>query len=119
MIPEYIRPATEEEVKPIAEGADLTGSTVVWAWPNEKGVCDLAVLRQCMEIDPLHFLGSSGTQRKLMFIWAMCNMLKASGTREIYFNVDVEGGEEWIKFLAKLGASRLNAKPQFRFKLAL
>jgi hypothetical protein len=118
MLP-YIRPATEEEVKPIAEGADLTGSTAVWAWPNEKGVCDLAVLRNCMEIDPVHFFGSQSTQRKMLFFWAACNMLKASGTREVYFNVDAEGSEEYVQFLEKLGASRLNAKPQFRFKLAL
>lgn len=118
MIP-FIRPATEEEVEPIKEGSDLTGSTSVWAWPNDKGATDLAVIRQALEIDPVHFAETSGNQRKLMLFWAVCNMLKASGTREVYFNINSEGTEDYQAILEKMGASKLNAKPQYRYKLAL
>lgn len=118
MIP-FIRPASEEEVEKIKPTADLTASSAVWSWPSDKGDSDIAVLRQCMEIDPVNFGASAGKQRKHMFFWALCNMLKATGAREIYFNIDAEGSEDYTAVLEKMGATKTTIKPQFRFKLAL
>jgi hypothetical protein len=118
MIP-AIRLATEEELKPIADKSDLGPNTVVWAWPNDGKDSDLAVIRSCVELDPMWFAKTSGLQRKALFFWALLNMVKVTGTKEIYFDVDVDGSEEYISILEKMGAKRTTDKPQFRFKLGL
>lgn len=116
MIP-FIRPGTPEEVEEIRSKSDLTATSAVWSWPNEKSSPDIAVIRQCLEIDPVHFSASSSPHRKAFFFWGLCNMLKATGTREIYFNIDAEGSEEYSAVLEKMGAHRTTDKPQLRFKL--
>jgi len=118
MIP-FIRVATKEEVEPIQEKADLTPSTQVWAWLNDKGEPDLAVIRNCMEVDPVFFAKTSGNSRKAFFFWGICNMIKAGGASEIYFDVDAEGSQEYIAILEKMGAVKTTEKPQYRFKLGL
>lgn len=79
----------------------------------------MAVLRQCPEIDPMYFAETSGSARRATFAWALMNMLKVSGTREIYFNVDAEGQEAYIALLEKMGAKCVSPVPQKRFKLEL
>jgi hypothetical protein len=115
----FVRPATPEELEPIKAQSDLTASSVVWAWPNGDKAPDLAVIRQCLEVDPMWFSDDSGHSRRGMFAWAILNLLKAQGTREIYFNVDTEGQEPYVALLEKIGAKRTTNKPQFRFKLEL
>jgi len=117
MIP-FIRPATKEEVEPILTKADLTPTSSVWAWPN-KELVDLAVIRQCVEVDPVIFAENSGNQRKAMFFWGLLNMLKATGTNEVYFDVDAENNEAYIEILEKMGAKKTTEKPQYRFKMGL
>ena len=109
-----IRLATEEEVKQIAETSDLTASSVVWVWDNDK-----AVIRTALEIDPVHFAPTSGNQRKALFFWALQNMVRVTGTKEIYFNIDAEGTEDYQAVLEKMGAQKTTSKPQYRYKLNL
>ena len=118
MIP-GIRLATPEEVEKIASSADLTPTSAVWAWPNPKGDTDVAVFRQCTEIDPMFFAETSGSQRRVLFIWALLNMARANGVREVYCDVDAEGFEDYIETLKKMGAEQTTLKPQFRFKMVL
>lgn len=116
MIP-FIRPGTPEEVEEIRSKSDLTASSTVWSWPNEKATPDTAVIRQCMEIDPVFFSPTASPHRKAFFFWGLCNMLKATGSRELYFNIDAEGSEDYVAVLEKMGAKRTTDKPQLRFKL--
>lgn len=118
MIP-FIRKAAKEEVEPIKDKADLTAATEVWVWPNDKSEPDVAVIRQCVELDPVFFAPTSGNSRKAFFAWGLLNMLKATGVGEVYFNVDAEGTEDYVAILEKMGAVKTTAKPQFRFKLGL
>lgn len=118
MIPP-IRPATKEEIETIAAESDLTPTSAVWAWPQEGKLSDMAVVRQCMEIDPMHFAPTSASHRKAFFAWGLFNMLRVSGVNEIYFNIDTEGMEDYISILEKMGAQKTSAKPQYRFKLVL
>ena len=118
MIP-GIRLATPEEIEQIKDHADLTPSTRVWAWPNPKGQPDLAVIRNCMEIDPMFFAETSGNQRKALFGWGLFNVIRANGVPEIYCQVDAEGYEDYIEILKKMGAQATTTKPQYRFKVVL
>ena len=118
MIP-GIRLATQEEVDKIASKSDLTPTSRVWTWPNEKGDPDLAVIRQCTEVDPIFFGETSGNQRKVLFSWGIFNVLRAMGLTEIYCQVDAEGFEDYIAILEKMGAEKTTTKPQFRFKIPL
>lgn len=118
MIP-FIRNASENEINSIKDRADLTASSSVWCWPDDKGEVDSAVIRQCVEIDPVFFAPTSGNSRKMFFFWGLVNMLKANGAREVYFDIDAEGSEQYVNILEKLGATKTTAKPQYRFKLVV
>lgn len=118
MIP-AVRLATPEEVEKIRETSDLTNATSVWVWPNEGKDSDMAVVRNCLEIDPMHFGKDSGHQRKALWGWTLFNMLRSNGVKEIYFNIDAEGMEDFTSILEKMGASRTTAKPQYRFRMNL
>lgn len=67
----------------------------------------------------MYFGETSGTARRATFAWALMNMLRVSGTKEIYFNVDHEGQEIYISLLEKMGAKCVSPVPQRRFKLEL
>lgn len=118
MIP-GIRLATQEEVDKIKDRADLTPASAVWTWPKDNGEPDMAVIRACTEIDPMFFSPTSNNQRKVMFAWGIFNVLRAMNTREVYFDVDAEGMEDYISLLEKMGAEKTTTKPQFRFKLVI
>lgn len=115
---EFFRIATPEEVQGIAEHSDLTNSSAVWALPN-KDTVDLGVIRNCVELDPVFFSPISGNTRKAMFFWGIANMLKATGAREVYFNIDADSSEEYKAVLEKLGSVPTTLKPQIRYKLVL
>lgn len=108
-----IRLATEEEVKTIAERADLTRGCSVWAMGK-----DLAVVRQCIELDPVFYAEDSSNQRKLVFIWGLMNMLRATGTPEVYFNVPV-ALEQYRKVVEHFGAEPTSMEPEIRYKKSL
>lgn len=114
---EFFRRASEEEVKQIQDKSDLTPSSAVWAWPNEKGEPDIGIIRGCTELDPVHFGSTSGNSRKALFFWGIVNMLKASGLQEVYFNIDADSTEEYKNILDRLGAKPTTSKPQIRYKL--
>lgn len=118
MIP-FIRLANKEELEKIKDKADLTSTCAVWTWPNDRGEPDVAVIRQCVELDPMFFAPTSGNSRKAFFAWGLLNMLRATGVNEVYFDVDAEGFEDYIAILEKMGAVKTTSKPQFRFKLGL
>lgn len=114
-----IRTATPEEIEEIKSKSDLTPTSTVWAWPNERGSADLGVIRSCTELDPVFFSPESGSQRKALFFWAASNIIKAMGSHEIYFNIDADAPEEYKNVLNKLGAEPTTSKPQIRYKLSL
>ena len=118
MIP-GIRLATPEEVEGVKDHSDLTPLSQVWVWPNEKGTPDIAVLRNCLETDPVIFGETSGGQRKALFYWSLCNMLRASGRGEVYFSIDADSPQEYIDILKKMGGEQTTEKPQLRFKVIL
>lgn len=116
MIP-FIRSASPGEIDSIKDKADLTPTSAVWSWPNDNGSVDLAVIRRCVEVDPVIFAETSGNSRKALFFWSLVNMLKMTDAHEVYFDIDAEGSEQYQVVLEKLGAVKTTTKPQFRYKL--
>jgi hypothetical protein len=111
---DIIRVATPEEIEAIASKADLTTASQVITFGGK----DFAVLRQCMEIDPMFFAEESSHQRKLIFAMNLETTLRLNGAKEYYFNVPVRD-EKYIKVLEALGAQPTSQEPELRFKKVL
>lgn len=109
-----IRYATPEEVDAIAANSDITPSTTVVSYGGK----DLAVIRQCTEIDPMYFHADSKTVRRLMFAMNLETVLRLQGVREIYFNVPAHD-KEYMKVLETWGAEPTSKEPEIRFKKVL
>ena len=110
---EPIRVATKEEVKRVAESADLTPTSSVLAFGN-----DIAVVRSCMELDPVMFDPRSNNARKLLFVWGLENILRANGVTEYYFNIDLKD-VAWQRVVEKHGAEQQSQTPEIRYKKLL
>lgn len=111
---DIVRLATPEEVEGIASDSDLTSASSVITFGGK----DFAVLRSCMEIDPMHFHPDSTTQRRLIFAMNLETMLRLNGVKEVYFNVPVSD-EKYIKVLETWGATPTSKEPELRFKKVL
>lgn len=111
---DIVRLATPEEIETIAASSDLTTASSVITFGGK----DFAVLRQCMEIDPMHFAPESSTQRRLIFGMNLETMLRLNGVKEVYFNVPVRD-EKYIKVLDTWGATPTSKEPELRFKKVL
>lgn len=109
-----IRLATPEEIEGIAADSDLTPASSVVTFGGK----DFAVVRQCWEIDPMHFAPDSSTSRRLIFGMNLETMLRFNGVKELYFNVPV-ADEKYIKVLETWGASPTSREPELRFKKVL
>lgn len=113
-----VRVATPEEVASIAEQADLTPTSTVFAFERPGGEPDLLVARIALELDPIFFQPQSGTARRAAFVWDAQNHFRKLGYTEYYFGVNVDD-KEWIATIEKWGAERTTDYPEFRFKKTL
>jgi hypothetical protein len=109
-----IRVATPEEVEKIAPTSDLSSIVNVVT----MGGKDFAVIRNCIEIDPMKFAPESTTQRRLIFAMNLETVMRLNGVKEIYFNVPVSD-EKYIKVLETWGAEPTSREPELRFKKVL
>lgn len=111
---ESIRLATEEEVQKVAATSDLSFATSVVTFGGK----DFAVLRNCFEVDPIHFHEESKDRRKLLFLMNLETALRLQGVKEFYFNIaaDDTATQEVMK---SFGAEATSKVPEIRFKKAL
>lgn len=114
---QLIRPATEEEVKSIADSADLSDGTVVVALDTPKGPI-LAVLRYPVEVDPVVFPEGCDNRQKFIFMRDVATGLKWQGRASFYFNIKADDAE-WLQTAEKWGAERVSEAPEYRLKKAL
>ena len=115
---EAIRLATEQEINKIKDTADITLSSRIIAMDNPKGEADIAVIRQCVEVDPVYFSDASATNRRAMFLWGIENILRFQGSPEYYFNISPDD-ESWKKIVEHWGAREIFNTPQQRYKKVL
>lgn len=111
---DVIRLANEAEVKEISSRSDLTNASSVVTFGGK----DFAVIRNCWEIDPVHFDPASSDKRKALFLMNLETALRLQGVKEFYFNVDASD-ENYINLLKHWGAEPTNPNPEIRFKKAL
>lgn len=110
---EPIRLATPEEIEAIASKSDLGPDCRVMAFGK-----DLAVIRNCYEIDPVHFAEGTPDSRKVAFLWGLENMMRMVGVPHYYFNIS-PSDERWKAIVEHWGASQISTEPELRFKKVL
>ena len=116
MIKERVRLATQEEVASIADSADLTTASAVFAYDRGEGAPPaLAVGRLANELDPVIFPEGITDRQRYDFMRLLENHLRLAGVREYYFNIRVSD-ETWIKTVLVWGAQQQSRGPEFRFR---
>lgn len=110
----HIRLATEEEVKRIRKDADLHPSSSVLALDGPNGEADLAVLRNCWEVDPVVYAEGTNDLRRAKFLWGLEERLIGAGIDRYYFQIAAEQ-EQYIKTVQHWGAEQVSAVPELRF----
>ena len=114
-----IRFATKEEVDSIRAESDLQPGCIVLAFDNEKtGKPDLAVIRQCIEVDPVLFSDETSTRRMTLFMWTLAQHLRLTQAPSFYFQTAVTN-EKWQQVAKTFGAIQISPEPEFRFKVEL
>jgi|SRR5581483_869904 len=114
---EPIRLATEDEIKAIADHADLASAASVVAF-GTGDTAVLAVLRNAFEIDPMISGDKVTTQRKAFFIWGLENALRMQGIKQYYFNV-LADDEKYRGIVESWGATAVSTAPEIRYKKVL
>lgn len=109
-----IRTATPEEIAAIASVSDITPTSEVLTFGGK----DFAVIRRCVEIDPMHFHEESTTSRKMIFALNLETVLRLTGVTEVYFNVAAKD-EAYRKVLDTWGAEPISQEPEIRYKKVL
>lgn len=107
-----IRLATEEEIKEIEAGSNLTAMSRVLVLGKMK-----AVWKICNELDPVYF---DGAPKPLMykFLWGLENLMKGSGVTEYYFNIPA-ADTQYQEVIEHLGGERQSKQPDYRYKINL
>lgn len=112
MTQDRIKLATPEQVEQIKENSNLTATCRVLAMGDQ-----IAVWRNCHEIDPLHPNGASPGQM-YKFMWGIENILLGAGVTEYFFNTPADD-THYTQILDRLGAKRLSKQPDYRWRVDL
>jgi hypothetical protein len=74
-----------------------------------------AVIRQCIEVDPVMYAEGSGLQHHALLIRDIEHFLMGSGTAAYYFNVPTDN-EPWRAAVEKWGAGQVSKAAEYRYK---
>src|SRR6266478_748146 len=111
---QHIRLATEEEVNAIRDKSDLMpGHTQVFALDAEQGTPDIAVVRNCFEINPVIYGNGTNDIRRAKFLWALEERLLGAGVDRYYTQIPAED-EHYLKVALHWGAERVSPTPEIR-----
>ena len=116
---EPLRLATPEEIEKVRKDGDLTSESIVLAMSHKDLETDLAVVRRCVELDPVYFAETSNTSRRATFIWGIENYLRLQGFPEYYFDVLKSATPEWVNIVEKWGGKCLSTDFRKRYKKVL
>lgn len=109
-----VRLATPEEVATIQSNSDLSFASTVFTYGGK----DFGVVRQCFEIDPMHFHPDSSTKRRMIFAMNLETILRFQGVKEVYFNVS-DDNTEMKEVVRTWGAEPTSPSPEIRYKKVL
>ena len=110
----HIRLASEDEVNAIRDKADLMpGHTSVLALDNAQGEADIAVVRQCVELNPVIYAKSTNDLRRVRFLYALEERFLGAGIDKYYFQLKADD-EHYIKVAKSWGAEQVSPFPEVR-----
>lgn len=112
-----LRVATPEEVAKIQANSDITPNCIILALDTQAGPA-FAVVRQAVEVDPIHFPEGASDKMKAFFLRDIETFLTAKGVDAFYFNI-LTTDEAWQNYVKHWGAEQLSTAPEFRFKRLL
>lgn len=115
---QHIRLATQEEVEKIRGESDLGQIYTVFARENRSGDTNLAVLKQVVELDPVHYAESSSVLEKTRFVFDLEERMLGAGVQHYYFNIAAEDAG-WQKVVKEWGAVQQSHGPELRFGRSL
>lgn len=110
----HIRLATEAEIDSIRDKSDiLPGHTQVLALDNKEGGADLAVVRNCVELNPVVYADGTNDLRRARFLYALEERFLGAGVDRYYFQLDAADAH-YIKVAKSWGAQQVSPHPEFR-----
>lgn len=111
-----LRPATKDEFESIKASSDIGPNCTVVALDTPNGAI-LSVVRQCWEVDPMHFPEGCDSRHKAAFLRDICHYMVGLGAPSFYFNINAS--EEFAAFREAVvvrGAEQVSVVPEIRFK---
>ena len=111
---QHIRLASPEEVEKIRDNSDLMpGHTAVYALDGPNGP-DLAVVRNCVEVNPVHYAEGTSDMRRVRFMWGLEERLLGAGVDRYYSQFD-SSKEDYLKVMEHYGFERVSPVPEYRY----
>jgi len=111
---QHIRVATEEEVNKIRDKSDLMpGYTQVLALDNDKGSADLAVVRNCYELNPVIYAEGTNDLRRARFLYSLEERFLGAGVDRYYFMLQADDAH-YIKVAKSWGAEQVSPHAEVR-----
>ena len=110
----HLRLATEEEINAIRDRSDLMPHhTQVLALDGDAGTPDIAVVRDCIEVNPVVYGSSTNDLRRARFLYALEERLLGAGVDRYYFQLDASN-LHYIKVAKAWGAEQVSPHPEVR-----
>jgi hypothetical protein len=111
----HIRLATTEEIDSIRDKADLMpDNTHVLALDADKGSPDIAVVRRCVEVNPVIYGSETNDLRRVRFIYSLEERLLGAGVDRYYSQFDASK-EDYMKVMEHYGFERISPQPEYRY----
>lgn len=111
----HIRLATKDEIDKVKEKSDpVLGHTQFLALDSDTGGVDIAVVRNCFEVNPIIYAEGTNDIRRAKFLWGLEERLLGAGIDRYYFQID-SSKEHYIKTVKHWGAEQVSEVPEFRF----
>jgi hypothetical protein len=110
----HIREATPEEIEKIRDKSDLMpGLTRIFALDNDSGGADIAVVRNCVEVNPVIYAEGTNDQRRARFLYSLEERLLGAGVDRFYSQFDATN-EHYLKVAEHWGYERVSPHPEIR-----
>jgi len=110
----HIRPATEDEILAIKDCSDiLPGRTQILALDDGHGDRDIAVVRNCVERNPVIYAKNTNDLRRVRFLYSLEERLLGAGIDRYYFQLNAADAH-YIKVAENFGAQQVSPHPEIR-----
>jgi hypothetical protein len=91
----------------------MPDNTYVLALDADKGSPDIAVVRRCIEVNPIIYGSETTDPRRARFVYALEERLLGAGVDRYYSQFDASK-TEYIKTMEHYGFERISPVPEIR-----